>query len=74
MGAGLGATPNDGGSACGTVDAFLGSVGIFVLWGRGLAAGANPEIRNFSSQDILSFTNKLPILFNFLRLPLIGDL
>ena len=47
VGADFGAKLGGEGWACDTDEAFFGIEGMFVFWGKGLVAGANPETRNF---------------------------
>lgn len=56
MGANSGATLGGEGWPCDTDEAFFGIEGIFVFWGKGLIAGADPKTRNFGCQAILSCT------------------
>lgn len=52
MGANFGATLGGEGWACDTDEAFFGIEGMFVFWGKGLVAGADPE--SFGCQSTLS--------------------
>jgi hypothetical protein len=56
VGAGSGDTLGGEGCSCGSDEAFFGVEGMFVFWGKGLVAGADPETRNFVCKATLLYT------------------